>query len=80
MGTARQLPIDYLAPVWIPDEFADKCMVCGDTTFGFFNRKVHFQKESHAKASLSVCLACSTTDMTELAEKLSAMDAHLEAF
>jgi hypothetical protein len=35
-------PIQYYAPVWIPDNFSDTCMVC-DTAFSFFNRRVRFK-------------------------------------
>jgi hypothetical protein len=31
--------IQYYAPVWIPDNFSDTCMVC-HVQFSFFNRKV----------------------------------------
>ena len=32
--------IQYLAPVWIPDNFSIVCMVC-DSKFSWYNRKHH---------------------------------------
>jgi hypothetical protein len=34
--------IQYYAPVWIPDNFSDTCMVC-DIQFSFFNRRVSLE-------------------------------------
>ncbi|KAJ3048910.1 hypothetical protein HK097_010078 [Rhizophlyctis rosea] len=45
---------DYRAPIWVPDEFALKCMIC-EHDFSLFNRKHHCRA-----CGKVVCGACSS--------------------